>query len=85
MEHGGVRIAPADPFSTPAARTRGDIAISLFDATVAFDGEVLWRDGRFVFMDRPEIRALARDYPGSRGRLDDMRGYRRAAPARSAS
>ncbi len=43
----------------------GDIAISLFDATVAFDGEVLWRDGRFVFMDRPEIRALARDYPGS--------------------
>ena len=42
----------------------GDIAISLFDATVAFDDEVLWRDGRFAFLDRPEIRALAGDYPG---------------------
>jgi hypothetical protein len=26
---------------------------------------VLWRDGRFVFMERPEVRALQETYPGS--------------------
>jgi hypothetical protein len=43
----------------------GDIAINLFDTTITFDDAVLWRDGRFVFMDRPEVRALQETYPGS--------------------
>jgi len=36
----------------------GDICGSLFDATISFDDEVLWDNGHFVFLDRPEIRAL---------------------------
>jgi hypothetical protein len=43
----------------------GDIAINLFDTTITFDDAVLWRDGRFVFMERPEVRALQETYPGS--------------------
>lgn len=43
----------------------GDIAINLFDTTITFDDAVLWRDGRFVFMERPEVRALRETYPGS--------------------
>lgn len=40
----------------------GEIAWSLFDATVLIDGETYWQDGRFVFLDRPEIRGLLDDY-----------------------
>lgn len=40
----------------------GDICGSLFDATIAFDGEVLWDKGRFVFLERPEIRALIAEH-----------------------
>jgi len=43
----------------------GDIAINLFDATITFDDVTLWQDGRFVFMERPEVRALLETYPGS--------------------
>jgi hypothetical protein len=43
----------------------GDIAISIYDATIAFDGEVLWEGGRFVFMDDPQVRALLDVYPGN--------------------
>ena len=41
----------------------GEIAWSLFDVTASFDGETFWRDGRLVFLDRPEIQALLADYP----------------------
>lgn len=40
----------------------GDICGSLFDATIAFDGEVLWERGRFVFLDRPEMHALTAEF-----------------------
>lgn len=43
----------------------GDVAITLIDATVAFDGEIMWQDGKFVFIDTPEMRAIARHYDGS--------------------
>lgn len=42
----------------------GEIAWSLFDVTASFDGEAFWRDGRLVFLERPEIQALLADYPG---------------------
>ena len=41
---------------TCGASAPGEIAWSLFDCTIEIDGEVFWQDGRFVFIDRPEIR-----------------------------
>jgi len=37
----------------------GEIAWSLFDATVTLDGTTYWQDGRFVFLEDPEARAIA--------------------------
>lgn len=42
----------------------GDIAISLIDATVAFDGEAFWQAGRFRFLERADAIALAKRYTG---------------------
>lgn len=36
----------------------GDICGSLFDATIRFDGEAIWQDGRLSFLDSPDGRAL---------------------------
>lgn len=36
----------------------GDAAFSLMDATIRFDDEVVWQDGRFVFLDRSDIQAI---------------------------
>ncbi len=44
-----------------AGRDPGDLAIQLFDATVIIDDEPFWQDGRFVFLDRPDVRALLED------------------------
>ena len=41
----------------------GDIAFTMIDATIAFDDEVFWRDGEFVFVDDPKVRALIAQYP----------------------
>lgn len=41
-----------------AGREPGDISIQLFDASIGFDDEWLWRDGRFVFLNRPDVREL---------------------------
>jgi hypothetical protein len=40
-----------------AGHDPGDIAFSLFDATIAFDGVPFWQEGRFVFPYLPEIAA----------------------------
>lgn len=40
----------------------GDICGQVFDATIAFDGEVLWQDGRFVYLERPEIAETLRGH-----------------------
>ena len=48
----------------------GDIAISLFDASVEFDGEPFWEAGRFVYLDRPHITELRDRYPDSQTAFD---------------
>jgi hypothetical protein len=51
-------------FHTCGDYAPGEIAWSVIDTTVALDGTPYWQDGRFVFLDRPEIRTLLADYPG---------------------
>ncbi|MEQ8369923.1 MAG: hypothetical protein RIC83_04565, partial [Alphaproteobacteria bacterium] len=36
----------------------GHIASMLIDATITIDDQVLWRDGRFTFLDTPDIQVL---------------------------
>ena len=36
----------------------GDISIQLFDASICFDDETLWDNGRFNYLDSDEVRAL---------------------------
>lgn len=43
----------------------GDIAFTMIDATISFDGKTLWRDGVFSFIDDPEVRALREQFPCS--------------------
>jgi hypothetical protein len=40
----------------------GDVCGQLFDATIAFDNEVLWDKGRLAFLDRPDIRSLMAEH-----------------------
>ncbi len=42
----------------------GDIAISLIDATISFDGEDFWNGGRLQFLERPEAQKILARYPG---------------------
>ena len=44
-----------------AGRDPGDASIHLFDATIEFDDRLFWNRGRFVFLDRPDVRALFDD------------------------
>jgi hypothetical protein len=37
----------------------GNVATATFDATIRFDEMLLWEAGRPVFLDRPEMQALA--------------------------
>ena len=46
-------------------RDPGEIAVSLYDATVFFDDEAYWKAGRFSFLDRPEVQRLLDRYPCS--------------------
>lgn len=36
----------------------GDVAYHLMDATIRIDDELFWHDGRFVFLDRPDVKSL---------------------------
>ena len=36
----------------------GDAAFSLMDATIEFNGEPIWQDGRLLFLDTLEVRSL---------------------------
>ena len=49
-------------FHTCGDYAPGEIAWSLFDATVLIDGETYWQEGRFVFLERPEVRRLLDEY-----------------------
>lgn len=60
-------------FHTCGAYAPGEIAWNVFDATVYFDNKVYWKDGRFVFLERADIKALLEQY----GYQDDMLEMRR--------
>ena len=36
----------------------GDASFHLIDASISFDDKTFWEEGRFVYLDRPEIREL---------------------------
>ncbi len=36
----------------------GDVAYHLMDATIKFDDEIFWENGRFLFLEKPEVSAL---------------------------
>ena len=59
-------VAFANPryahFHTCGDYAPGEIAWSLFDATIELDGRAYWRRGRFVCLDQPEIRRLAEEH-----------------------
>ena len=44
-----IHMAGSDP---------GDLSVQIFDASIRFDGDWLWKEGRFVFLDLPEIREI---------------------------
>ena len=53
-------VAFANPrylhFHTCGNYAPGEIAWSIFDATVELDGKTYWNRGRFTFLDRPDLR-----------------------------
>lgn len=60
LEHWGT-VAFGSPRYTHihcAGKDPGDICIQVFDATITCDNQVLWDQGQFVFLDKPEIRAI---------------------------
>ena len=44
-----------------AGNDPGDVSIQLFDASIAFDGELFWDRGKFTYLDSPEVQALLND------------------------
>jgi hypothetical protein len=46
-------------------RDPGEIAVSIYDATIFFDDEPCWTAGQFSFLERPEVRGLLDRYPCS--------------------
>lgn len=48
----------------------GDICISMFDATITFDGEPFWDAGRFSFLDRDDLQQLKSAHPGADAAYD---------------
>ena len=57
MVHANPRIVH---FHTIGAVQPGEMSIPVVDPTITFDGEKLWDQGRFVFLDRPDIRDKVR-------------------------
>ena len=51
-------------FHTCGDYAPGEIAWSVIDTSVSLDGTPYWQDGRFVFLEREDLRALLADYPG---------------------
>lgn len=57
-----------------AGNDPGDVAFHLFDATITFDDQVFWDEGRFTFLDRPEVQEMIGE---------DMRPFLNASVVRS--
>jgi hypothetical protein len=51
-------------FHTCGDYAPGEIAWSVIDPTVTLDGVPYWQVGRFVFLDRDDVRAVLTDFPG---------------------
>ena len=49
-------------FHTCGAYAPGEIAWNIFDATIYFDDELYWEDGKFVFLEREDIQSLLIKY-----------------------
>ncbi len=41
-----------------AGHNPGDVAYNLMDATIWFDDKLFWLDGRFVFLERPDVQSM---------------------------
>ncbi|MEM7224103.1 MAG: hypothetical protein AAF495_14065 [Pseudomonadota bacterium] len=54
-------------FHTAADYAPGEISWHIIDPTVTFDGQVYWQNGRFSYLERPEVKALTDDFKGSNG------------------
>ena len=48
----------------------GDISISMFDASIAIDDVPFWENGKFVFLDRPDITRLRDSYANCQTAFD---------------
>ncbi len=48
----------------------GEITWSLFNPTVQVDGQTFWQDGQFLWLQRPEIRAMLDATPGALSLLE---------------
>ena len=48
----------------------GEISPVLIDATITFDGEPLWQDGRFAFLDRDDMVALRDSHADAAGAFE---------------
>ena len=59
MTHANPRIVH---LHTVGEAQPGEMSLPVVDATVEFDGEALWQDGRLVFLDRPEVQDAVRPY-----------------------
>ncbi len=61
-------VAYASPrhvhFHTCGDYAPGEIAWTVIDPTITYNGEVLWDGGRFTFLERPDVKAIIADYPG---------------------
>jgi hypothetical protein len=60
LEHWGT-VAFGSPRYTHlhcAGNDPGDVSLQLFDATITCDGEILWDNGQFIFLDKPEIKSI---------------------------
>jgi hypothetical protein len=59
-------VAFANPryahFHTCGSYAPGEIAWSIFNATIALDGREYWSGGRFRFLERPDMLRLAEEY-----------------------
>lgn len=53
-------------FHTCGDYAPGEIAWSVFDPTVTVDGEVFWKDGTFVWLERADNAELIAGYPGAK-------------------
>ena len=52
-------------FHTCGDTPPGEIAWSVFNPTVWIDDEIYWQNGQFVWLQRPDNRALIQNYPGA--------------------